>query len=113
MSQLTINLIQGAVSFQFSVSAVEKLKQEINVLMQSLKEIALQAKTGGKPQPHKPMEYQYTGDIFLEIFCNPNIYPNPFAAKLLITVRDEKIRLTSEAELTRLVEDLEQFLSAN
>ena len=113
MSQLTINLIQGAVSFQFSVSAAEKLKQEINVLMQSLKEIALQGKTGGKPKPHKPMEYQYTGDIFLEIFCNPNIYPNPFAAKLLITVRDEKIRLTSEAELTRLVEDLEQFLSAN
>lgn len=113
MSQLTLNLIQGSVSFTFPVSGVEKLKQEINILMQSLKAIALQAKKGEKPKHYKVMEYQYTGDIFLEIFCNPNIYPNPFAAKLLITLRDEKIRLTSEAELTRLLEDLEQFLAAN
>ena len=49
--------------------------------------------------------------VFLEIFCNPNIYPNPFAAKLLITLRDEQIRLTSEAELTRLIEDLDQYLN--
>lgn len=111
MTQLTINLIQGSVSFNFTISAGEKLKQEINNLMQNLKEIAVQAKTGGKPKRFQSMEYQYTGDVFLEIFCNPNIYPNPFAAKLLITLRDEKIRLTSEAELTRLIEDLEQFLT--
>ncbi len=113
MSQLTINLIQGAVSFKFTTSAGEKLKAEIDVLMQSLKSITLQAKTGGKPQAHPTMEYQYTGDVFLEIFCNPNIYPNPFSAKLLITLRDDKIRLTSEAELTRLIEDLEGYLLNN
>ena len=51
-----------------------------------------------------------SGTITITIFCNPNIYPNPFAAKLLITIRDDRIRLTSEAELTRLIEDLEQYL---
>ncbi|GAC1483629.1 MAG: hypothetical protein NVS2B14_21700 [Chamaesiphon sp.] len=56
------------------------------------------------------MEYQHTGDIFLEIFCNPNIWPSPFAAKVLITLRDASIRLTTEAELTRLIEDLNQYL---
>jgi hypothetical protein len=111
MNQFTINLIQGAVSFRFELQAAENLRQEINNLMQSLKEITLQNNTGGKPSPKKTMEYQYTGDIFLEIFCNPNIYPNPFAAKLLITLRDDRIRLTSEAELTRLIEDLEQYLN--
>jgi hypothetical protein len=110
MSQLTINLIQGAVSFKFSAEAVLNLKKEIDVLMQSLKSIASQASTPGRPKPQKPMEYTYTGDIFLEIFCNPNIYPSPFAAKILITVRDDRIRITSEAELTRLIEDLEQYL---
>jgi hypothetical protein len=59
------------------------------------------------------MEYRYTGDVFLEVFCNPNIYPSPFAAKVLLTLRDEKIRLTTEAELTRLIEDIEQFLEQN
>jgi hypothetical protein len=56
------------------------------------------------------MEYRYTGDIFLEVFCNPNIYPSPFAAKVLLTVRDDRIRLTTEAELTRLLEDIGQYL---
>ena len=111
MSQFTINLIQGAVSFRFDTQAAQNLREEINALMQNLKEITLQNKTGGKPTAKKPMEYQYTGDIFLEIFCNPNIYPSPFSAKLLITLRDDRIRLTSEAELTRLIEDLEQYLN--
>lgn len=57
------------------------------------------------------MEYQYTSDVFLEIFCNPNIWPSPFAAKVLITLRDDRIRLTTEAELTRLIEDLTEYLS--
>lgn len=48
--------------------------------------------------------------MFLEIFCNPNIWPSPFAAKVLITVRDASIRLTTEAELTRVIEDLNQYL---
>jgi hypothetical protein len=56
------------------------------------------------------MEYQYTGDVFLEVFCNPNIWPSPFAAKVLITVRDERIKLTTEAELTRMMDDVNQYL---
>ncbi|MGY6529825.1 MAG: hypothetical protein ACXITR_07845 [Cyanobacterium sp.] len=107
MNQFTINLNQGSVSFNFSQEAGLKLKQEINSLIQSLKD---NAQTGTKPSAKKPMEYQHTGEVFLEIFCNPNIYPSPFAAKVLITIRDERLRVTSEAELTRLIEDLEQYL---
>nr|MCU0571297.1 hypothetical protein [Oculatellaceae cyanobacterium Prado106] len=63
-----------------------------------------------KPQPQKPLEYQHTGEVFLEIFCNPNIWSSPFAAKVLITLRDDRIRLTTEAELTRIVEDINHYL---
>ncbi|PSF39375.1 hypothetical protein C7H19_00895 [Aphanothece hegewaldii CCALA 016] len=111
MAQITLNLIQGSVSFSFTVEAAQNLKQEINQLMLSLKAIASNASSGGKPKPQKMMEYRYTGDVFLEVFCNPNIYPSPFAAKVLLTVRDDRIRLTTEAELMRLTEDLEQFLN--
>jgi len=115
MNQFTINLIQGAVSINFPVTAAQKLKQQMGELMNSLKAITLQTSQGQKPpkQGYPNMEYDYTGDIFMEVFCNPNIYPNPFSAKVLITIRDEKIRLTSEAELTRLQEDLENFLASN
>jgi hypothetical protein len=108
MSQLRINLNQGSVVLNFTPEAARELKQKIGELMQSLKAIASQTST--KPSPQKPMEYRYSGEVFLEVFCNPNIYGSPFAAKVLITIRDEKIRLTTEGELTRLLEDLDYYL---
>ena len=113
MAQLTLNLLQGAVSFNFSPEAAHQLQQAISSLMQSLKTVANATPGSGKrPSRQESMEYQHTGEVFLEIFCNPNIYPSPFAAKILITLRDDRIRLTSEAELTQLIEDLNVFLEA-
>ena len=112
MSQLTLNLVQGAVSFSFTPEAARHLKAEIDQLVQRLKTIAMNASGGSRPKPQPSLEYRYTGDIFLEIFCNPNIYPSPFAAKVLLTVRDDRIRLTTEAELTRLIEDLGLYLES-
>ncbi|WP_319419810.1 hypothetical protein [Pleurocapsa sp. FMAR1] len=113
MSQFTLNLLQGAVIFNFSKESAQELQAEISTLMQSLKAASSKvSSSGSRPSPQKSMEYQYTGDVFLEIFCNPNIYPSPFAAKILITLRDSRIRLTSEAELTQLIEDLNLYLES-
>lgn len=108
-SQLTLNLGEGSVSFSFSQEAALGLKGTIDQLMTSLKTAATQG-SAGKKAPQPSMEYCHTGEVFLEIFCNPNIWPSPFAAKVLITLRDDRIRLTTEAELTRLIEDLNQYL---
>jgi hypothetical protein len=109
-SQLTLNLVEGSVSFRFTAEAAQELQKAIAQLMQNLKAATQSASGGGKPSPQKPMEYRFSGDIFLEIFCNPNIWPSPFAAKVLITLRDDRIRLTTEAELTRVIEDVSQYL---
>jgi len=109
-SQLTLNLVEGSVTFTFTPEAAANLKAAIATLMERLKVTANQITAGGRAQPQKPVEFCHTGDIFLEVFCNPNIWPSPFAAKVLITLRDERIRLTTEAELTRVVEDLSQYL---
>lgn len=113
-AQMTLNLIEGSVTFSFTPQAARELESAIATLMQSLKAAAAsKPSTGtGKAAPQKPMEYRYTGDVFLEIFCNPNIWPSPFAAKVLITLRDDRIRITTEAELTRLIEDLNQYLES-
>jgi len=111
--QLTLNLVEGSVSFSFTPEAAQDLKTSLNELMQRLKVTAAKSTagaSGGKPSPQKPVEYQYTGNVFLEIFCNPNIWPTPFAAKVLITLRDDRIRLTTEADLTRVIEDVNQYL---
>lgn len=110
LSQLTINLVEGSVSFNFTADAARELQQAIAQLMESLKAATQASGSGGRPTPKRPMEYRFSGDVFLEIFCNPNIWPSPFAAKVLVTLRDERIRLSTEAELTRLIEDLNQYL---
>lgn len=110
MSQFTLNLIQGSVRVSFTPEAAQNLQQEISALMQNLKAVANAGARGERPSPQAVMEYHYTGDVFLEVFCNPNIYPSPFAAKVLLTIRDDKIRLTSEAQLTQLLEDLDRYL---
>lgn len=109
---LILNLVEGSVSFEFTPEAAKNLQSAISQLMQQLKVAATKTSSGstGKPTPEKTMEYRYTGDVFLEIFCNPNIWPSPFAAKVLITLRDERIRLSTEAELTQINEDISQYL---
>ncbi|MCL2933685.1 MAG: hypothetical protein MGG11_15985 [Trichodesmium sp. MAG_R03] len=111
-SKLTLNLVEGSISFDFTTEAARNLQSAIAQLIQQLKFAAAKTDTGisGKPTPQKPTEYQYTGDVFLEIFCNPNIWPSPFAAKLLITLRDDRIWITTEAELTRVYDDINQYL---
>ncbi|UJB70000.1 hypothetical protein HRE53_02225 [Acaryochloris sp. 'Moss Beach'] len=111
-AQLRLNLIEGSVTFSFTAEAAQEFKTAISALMTSLKAVANKT-PGEKVQPQPSMEYQYTGDVFLECFCNPNIWPSPFAAKVLITVRDDRIRLTTEAELTRTIEDLNEFIETN
>lgn len=108
--QLTLNLVEGSVSLKFSPEAAHALQAALSDLMASLKVTAANAGSTAKANPQKPMEYQHTGEVFLEVFCNPNIWPSPFAAKVLITLRDDRIRLTTEAELSRLIEDINQYL---
>lgn len=108
--QITLNLLQGSVRFNFSPEAAQDLKAALTDLVTRLKAIATQPTPTGKRTPEPTMEYQHTGEVFLEVFCNPNIWPSPFAAKLLITIRDDRMRLTTEAELPRILEDLNEYM---
>ncbi|MEA5580430.1 hypothetical protein VB620_03630 [Nodularia harveyana UHCC-0300] len=108
---LTLNLVEGSVSFSFSPAAARELKAATDQLMTSLKAVANKPTPGGgKVTPQPPLEYRHTGEVFVEVFCNPNIWPTPFAAKVLLTIRNLNLRLTTEAELTRLIEDVNQYL---
>jgi hypothetical protein len=103
--QFVINLATGSLSFSFTLSAAQDLKKAIEELLLHLK-----TKEPGKTKPHAPTEYQFTGDVFFEVFCNPNIWPNPFAAKVLVTLRDDRIRVSTETELTAMIADLDMYI---
>ncbi|MEO1067795.1 MAG: hypothetical protein AAFW95_01545 [Cyanobacteria bacterium J06638_6] len=108
---LILNLPQGSIQFAFSTEAAQGLKAALSDLMGTLKAAAAQAGEPGRRAPQPALEYRHTGDIFLEIFCNPNIWPSPFAAKVLITLRDDRIRVTTEAELSQIYDDVMAYLA--
>ncbi len=108
---ITLNLPQGSLRFAFSPEAALALKAALDGLMTALKAAAAQGAEPARRNPQPPMEYRHTGEVFLEVFCNPNIWPSPFAAKALVTLRDERIRVTTEAELSQLFEDVSAYLS--
>jgi hypothetical protein len=98
---LVFNLPSGSVSCRFTVAAAQQLQSRLDEMINAI----------ATPTPNQSdIEYQYTGDIFLEIFCNPKIWPTPFAAKVLITLRDDRIRVSVESELTQTIADVQQFL---
>jgi hypothetical protein len=109
-TQLCIHLANGSVAFDFSLEAATELRQGLDQLMLSLKQLAAQP-TGSKPQPQPSMEFKQREPIFVEVFCNPNIYPTPFAAKVLLTVRSSAVRVSTEAELSQLIEDVNTYLA--
>lgn len=108
---LTFNLPQGSLQFSFSHESALGLKSALGDLMTTLKAAAAQSGEPARRTPQPPMEYRHTGDIFLEVFCNPNIWPSPFAAKVLVTLRDDRIRVTTEAELSQIYEDVNAYLT--
>lgn len=111
-AQLVFNLANGSASCRFAPNAARDLRAKLDEIVQTLKTKTADAASGGtsRPKQYKPIEYQYTGDVFLEVFCNPNIWANPFVAKVLITLRDDRIRISNEIELTRIIEDVDRFL---
>lgn len=116
---LTIQLPDGSLSISLPVEGVQRLQVGLQDLKARLSVVATEAmpKTDDsgavvrtKTKPQEPWEYQHIGDVFVEVFCNPNIWPTPFAAKVLLTVRDERLKLTTEVSLSRLLEDVSTFL---
>ncbi|MEO0802949.1 MAG: hypothetical protein AAFY57_11820 [Cyanobacteria bacterium J06642_2] len=102
----TLHLDNGSVSFTLPETVARDLQNALQTLVIHLREAA-QTK-----QPQATTEFRHAGDIFLEAFCNPNIWPTPFAAKLLLTIRDDRLRLSVEAELTQVLDDISQYLES-
>jgi hypothetical protein len=113
---LRLNLNQGSVSFRFHPEAALALQMALGNLRERFKVAAGQEKGQSSPLPtweFQNREFQAEGDAFFEVFCNPNIWANPFAAKVLLTIKDDQIQVRAETELTQLQDDLEEYLAQN
>jgi hypothetical protein len=98
--------------FQFSLEAATALGDQINELIASFKAIAGSAKEG-KRSIQKSLDYLYEDDkLRVQIECNPNVFPNAFNAKVYVTVDDGTIKVSSQAMLTQLIDNVKGYKSA-
>lgn len=105
---ITLHLADGSLQFSFSVVAAQALKADLDSAMAQIKTASV------APSPRRSaapaMEHRHSGDVFLEAFCNPNLWASPFAAKVLLTLRDDRLRITAETSLSQLYDDLTLYL---
>jgi hypothetical protein len=112
-SPLTIDTADDTrLKFRFSLEAAQQLSVEVNELIAAFKAIAASAKEG-KREIQKSLQYRHADDkLVVEIECNPNVFPDAFAAKAYIMVDDGVIRVSSQAMLTQLIENVRTYKNA-
>lgn len=113
MTVLTLQLSNGSLSLPLNLATGLELKSVLQQLLQQLRQAATPLSPGQRPTPQPSTDHRLeVGDIRLEVFCNPNLWPSPFAAKVLLSLRQGELRLSLETELSRLMEDLDQYLES-
>ncbi|GJP34025.1 hypothetical protein CLOM_g18506 [Closterium sp. NIES-68] len=108
---ISFQIGETSLSIPFSVEKARALDASISNLLQTFRE----KEKATRPQRWTTMEYRHSGDVsngdvFIEVFCNPNAYANAFQAKALITVKDDRIRFTSEGALSALKANIDEYL---
>ncbi|BBN17637.1 hypothetical protein MPTK1_7g15950 [Marchantia polymorpha subsp. ruderalis] len=105
---ITFQVGETSLTLPFSAKAAKGLSDAIDKLLITFKE----REKATRPQRWQTMEYRQNGDdgVSFEFFCNPNAYANAFQAKVLITVNDDKIKVTTEGQLSALKSDVEQYV---
>ncbi|KAL2613522.1 hypothetical protein R1flu_025214 [Riccia fluitans] len=108
---ITIQVGETSLTLPFSGKAAKGLSKAIDKLLITFKE----RESATRPQRWESMEFCQDGvdGVRFEFFCNPNAYANAFQAKVLISVNDDKIQVTTEGQLSALKSDVEQYVERN
>jgi hypothetical protein len=107
--QFVLNIATGSISFPLAADGAHALNDALHQMMERLQGAASQGKK--LPQPSVDVNFQQEG-LLLNLFCNPNIWPAPHAARVLITLKTDVMRVSTEVELPRLLEDLSDYLES-
>eukprot|EP00850_Spirogloea_muscicola_P002220 SM000008S22309 [mRNA] locus=s8:945909:947579:- [translate_table: standard] len=111
---ISFHIADTTLTLPFSADSARGLDAAIASLLQTFKD----KEKAARPQRWQAMDFRAVteaeGDsVVLEAFCNPNAYSNAFQAKVLITVEDKLLKLTSEGQLSAIKADVDQYLDSH
>ncbi|MEN9204632.1 MAG: hypothetical protein Q6K99_04065 [Thermostichales cyanobacterium BF4_bins_65] len=93
---------QGSVTLPLTRPQAEDLQRSLENL----------ARTWQGSPPYPLWEVQMRGEVTVELFCNPNIWPSRHGAQVLLTAKTPLLKVSFELPLTQLLEDVGVFLAA-
>ncbi|MEN9274738.1 MAG: hypothetical protein Q6J44_07965, partial [Gloeomargarita sp. DG02_4_bins_56] len=98
---LVLNLPAGSLRVAFSATAAADLAHQLQIFKHSWQHTP----------PRPELNFIYDETLYLELFCNPNIWPSPFAAQVLVTVRHPQIQVRTQMGFMQLLEDVALYPS--
>ncbi|KAI5074709.1 hypothetical protein GOP47_0010670 [Adiantum capillus-veneris] len=108
-SNITFHFDNTAITVPLSQDAAVGLSKAIENVLNTFRE----KEKAARPRRWETMEFRHTDEgVYVELFCNPNAYANFFQAKVLITVNDEKLKIVTEAQLSAIKAEVEQYVKA-
>ncbi|WP_448379752.1 hypothetical protein [Gloeomargarita sp.] len=96
---LVLHVPQGCVQVAFDQTAAAALAQRLQTLKQSWQQ----------PIPRPEWHFGHTGAVALELFCNPNLWPSPLVAQVLVTVRHPQVQVSTQLALPQLLDDVAAY----
>lgn len=96
---LVLHLPEGAIKVVFSPVAAADLADQLQRLKYSWQH----------PTPRPELNFVFNDTVYLELFCNPNVWPSPFAAQVLVTVRHPHVQVSTQMSLPQLLEDVASY----
>lgn len=100
---LTLHLPDGTLRVGLADQAASDLLSRLQALHRSWQQAV--------PPPRPQLDVVYADPVRIEFFCNPNLWPHPSAAQVLVTVRHPQVQLSAQMPLPQLLADLEAWLA--
>ncbi|MCS6782609.1 MAG: hypothetical protein RMI89_10800 [Gloeomargarita sp. SKYBB_i_bin120] len=100
---LTLHVPDGTLRVALTRDVARELLEQLQALRQSWRQAI--------PPPRPELNFVHCDTVRLEFFCNPNVWPHPFAAQVLVTVCHPQVQVSTQIGLPQLLADVSAFVA--
>ncbi len=109
--KLVLNMMDDTrISFTLGKDALKELMEELDHLIVVFKEAQAAKAKGERAVRVDAMEFMHEEEgLRFSVDCNPNLFENAFSATAYVMVDDGRVRVSSTAQLTRMIDNVKTY----